>query len=53
MNFVHFKDRTHLNLDTVAHIEQVRNNNGELHGVIVSWSGIEGEAEHYLFGKKS
>ena len=43
MNFVHFKDGTHLNLDTVAHIEQVRDNDDYLCGVIISWRGVEGE----------
>jgi len=49
MNFLHFGDGKHINLDNIGGIEQVINNNGDLHGVIVSWLGVGEEFTHSFF----
>ena len=52
MNFVHFDDGECINLDNVAHIEQVRNNDDHLHGIIVSWLGAGVEFAHTFFERE-
>ena len=52
MNFVHFDDGECINLDNVAHIEQVRNNDDHLHGIIVSWLGAGAEFAHTFFERE-